>query len=915
MSTLKYYDPQLGTWKYLTTGEKGDVGATGPGVPDGGTTGQVLRKITNGDQDTHWDTLDKTDVGLTEVDNTSDANKPVSSAAQTALNLKANINSPTFTGTVSGVTKTMVGLGNVDNTTDLQKPISTATANALNLKEDKANKGAANGYASLGADGKLVSTQLPALALVDTFVVATQAAMLALAAEQGDVAIRTDLNKTFILSNNAPTVLANWKEMLSPTDAVSSVNGRVGAVTGLAEASTLTSHTSNTNNPHSVTKAQVGLGSVDNTSDSAKPISTLTQTALNAKATLLNVAQYQVPIRTTTGTGEPNTGFTVTENQQNNTIVYRNSTNGRFFIAEPVDPTNPTTKTYVDTAIAAVPIGNYVLKTGDTMSGNLAFSGSSRSINFGSGDGYINMNSTAGLRIGNAGAAFFRLLPQDNDIYFQNTVNTGNIYFTGLNGAFSSGSVVFRVNGGVQPGSNLTTTLGASGVYWSELYARRAYFNSTAYLDGTTAGNIIANATNVQFSGNITMPGTASGISGTSTADIVRIFGGSSTSDGAGILVGGSTNGAIGNIGAFRVGSNEIARWNTSGFAIGGSLAALPTHTLTLPSAGTGFVIYNTSDQLTNYERARQYWSGNVFNIALENAGTGSNRVLRLSNINGTFFLQINNTSPLGMVSIGGNSSVVDGTGLLVQPSLSGSAGVQYGTRVVPTFAQSSTAGYTALLINPSTTSTGSGTQFLIDAQVNGSTRFSVSSAGFINALGGVTAQTFVPNSATAPSNGLYRPTTNTIGISTNGTLSMSIDPTGNMLVVGKVSADGGVKIGTASTVGQVWTATDTTGNGSWQPAPGAGGGISRSVVVLSTVDTIAAVASTDYVVFVQTGGAPTLPTAVGNTNAYEINNDSAADITVSTTSSQTINGNATMVLSPNSSRKFMSNGSNWKVF
>jgi hypothetical protein len=42
--------------------------------------------------------LDKTAVGLTNVDNTSDANKPVSTAGQTALNLKANLASPAFTG-------------------------------------------------------------------------------------------------------------------------------------------------------------------------------------------------------------------------------------------------------------------------------------------------------------------------------------------------------------------------------------------------------------------------------------------------------------------------------------------------------------------------------------------------------------------------------------------------------------------------------------------------------------------------------------------------------------------------------------------------------------------------------------------------------------------------------------------------
>ena len=55
----------------------------------------------------------------------------------TSINLKANIESPTFTGTVSGITKAMVGLGNVDNTADIDKPVSTATQAALDLKVDK----------------------------------------------------------------------------------------------------------------------------------------------------------------------------------------------------------------------------------------------------------------------------------------------------------------------------------------------------------------------------------------------------------------------------------------------------------------------------------------------------------------------------------------------------------------------------------------------------------------------------------------------------------------------------------------------------------------------------------------------------------------------------------------------------------
>jgi hypothetical protein len=55
---------------------------------------------------------------------------------QDNVDLKAPTESPTFTGTVSGVTSAMVGLGNVDNTSDLDKPVSTATQDALDLKAD-----------------------------------------------------------------------------------------------------------------------------------------------------------------------------------------------------------------------------------------------------------------------------------------------------------------------------------------------------------------------------------------------------------------------------------------------------------------------------------------------------------------------------------------------------------------------------------------------------------------------------------------------------------------------------------------------------------------------------------------------------------------------------------------------------------
>ena len=53
------------------------------------------------------------------------------SGLDTALGLKAPLASPTFTGTVSGITKTMVGLGSADDTADTAKPVSTAQATAI----------------------------------------------------------------------------------------------------------------------------------------------------------------------------------------------------------------------------------------------------------------------------------------------------------------------------------------------------------------------------------------------------------------------------------------------------------------------------------------------------------------------------------------------------------------------------------------------------------------------------------------------------------------------------------------------------------------------------------------------------------------------------------------------------------------
>lgn len=75
----------------------------------------------------------KEDVGLSNVDNTSDLNKPISTQTQEALNsikgdLKSHIDNQ---NNPHNVTKTQVGLGNVDNTSDMDKPVSTAQQTAI----------------------------------------------------------------------------------------------------------------------------------------------------------------------------------------------------------------------------------------------------------------------------------------------------------------------------------------------------------------------------------------------------------------------------------------------------------------------------------------------------------------------------------------------------------------------------------------------------------------------------------------------------------------------------------------------------------------------------------------------------------------------------------------------------------------
>ena len=129
------------------------------------------------------------------------------------------------------------------STTDLAEGTNLYFTNARADARIVAQKGAVNGIASLDSGGKIPNAQLPSIAISDTFVVGSQAAMLALNAQTGDVAVRTDLNKSYIMSGTDPSNISSWQELLTPTDTVLSVNGQTGLVTlttsNIAEGSNL----------------------------------------------------------------------------------------------------------------------------------------------------------------------------------------------------------------------------------------------------------------------------------------------------------------------------------------------------------------------------------------------------------------------------------------------------------------------------------------------------------------------------------------------------------------------------------------------------------------------------------------------------------------------------------------------------
>lgn len=82
----------------------------------------------------------------------------------------------------------------------------------------------------LGAGGKIDKKYLPPIAITEPFAVASEEEMLALNCQKGDVAIRSDESKSYILKNAPASKLENWLELQTPDCKINSVNGQIGTV-------------------------------------------------------------------------------------------------------------------------------------------------------------------------------------------------------------------------------------------------------------------------------------------------------------------------------------------------------------------------------------------------------------------------------------------------------------------------------------------------------------------------------------------------------------------------------------------------------------------------------------------------------------------------------------------------------------
>lgn len=171
---------------------------------------------------------------------------------------------------------------------------------ALNAKIDATQKGAANGVATLGSDGKVPSSQLPAYVddVIDAYVVSGSTAFSKgwLSETSGGAALTPDAGKIYVVVQSGSAYVnrtyrwsgSTYVEVSSSIVIGTTAGTAYDGAQGLKDKQTMDAHIADTDNPHQVTKAQIGLG---NTEDGAKAVKS--NTFLTASFTAQTTGGYR----------------------------------------------------------------------------------------------------------------------------------------------------------------------------------------------------------------------------------------------------------------------------------------------------------------------------------------------------------------------------------------------------------------------------------------------------------------------------------------------------------------------------------------------------------------------------------------------------------------------------------------------